>query len=80
MPTSLPVELPQTENWSDTSIVCGDVKTFFAQTFHEDFDTRKMAVGIQVEIGSGTYGIKSSNVYSMLPAPLAPTNLGVEVR
>jgi hypothetical protein len=81
MPGSPSVELPGTLTWSDTSIVCGDVKKFFAETFHEDYDTRKVAIGIQVEVEAGASpgalgtGTKSSNVYSILPTPPPPTSL-----
>jgi flagellar motor protein MotB len=74
------VEIPGTATWSDTSVVSSvDVKKFFTETFHEDFDTRKSAVGIIVEVGSGSQFVtKSSNVYWILPAPPPPIALRVE--
>jgi hypothetical protein len=48
------VDFPGVLTWSDTSILCGDVKKFFAENFHEDFDARKTIIGIQVRVESGT--------------------------
>jgi hypothetical protein len=86
VPTSFSsVEFPGVLTWSDTLISCGDVKKFFTENFHEDFDTRKSAIGIQVKVELGPTGLlgvvtKSSNVYSVLGPPATPTDVKIEAR
>jgi hypothetical protein len=74
------VEFPDPMTWSDTSIVCGNLRKVFTDTFHEDFYKRKSAIGIQVEVNSGVVGPKYSNVYSILPAPAPPSLIKTEVQ
>jgi hypothetical protein len=85
LPTALPalsvVEVPGTRTWSDTSIVYSlDVNKFFAETFHDNFDTRLSAIGIIVEVGTGSKFVTKSNLYWILPAPAPPTGLNGEIR